>query len=113
MIQYNIVQFLLQRVIKKLKTGRSSLPSLVTYETLDEPESSQSEFCLFSKLLEIHHEECNKYTDEVNVSRTVWVLHWFFEFFLIGMYVILEYRVYLIVLHTCIYPSSFNVSISV
>ncbi|XP_045480455.1 transcription factor SPT20 homolog isoform X2 [Harmonia axyridis] len=54
-----------ERVIKKFKTSRSSLPSLISYENLNEPETSQTEFCLFSKLLEIHHEESKKNTDEI------------------------------------------------
>ncbi|KAL3267486.1 hypothetical protein HHI36_011609 [Cryptolaemus montrouzieri] len=55
-----------ERVIKKYKTNRSSLPSLVTFESVSEPaETPQSEFCLFSKLLELHHEEISRNPEEI------------------------------------------------
>ncbi|KAK9875850.1 hypothetical protein WA026_009637 [Henosepilachna vigintioctopunctata] len=54
-----------ERVIKRLKTSRPSLPSLVESDNTSEVQAPSTEFCLFSKLLKLHFEECSKNSEEI------------------------------------------------
>ena len=60
----------LQHTIKKIKTSRSSLPLLHHQETSETVENctTPQNFCIFTKFLELHREECAKDNCE---TRTV------------------------------------------